>query len=139
MGAAGVRKKTDRQLKELRKRVEHCLRVNSEDGVCTLAIGALVERFGGIHDTIHEVADKMGIEIPHQRSHLEVAYSPPPEVAGSTRVDRMKRRITATCQSLRAEKRAVPPGPVCMQRIPDGGARETIRERMQPHPCAEVT
>lgn len=137
MGAAGTRKKTPDELAYLRKRIEHCLRVNSEDGVCTLAIGALTQRFGGVHETIHQVAGEIGIEIRRQGSCMSISPPPAADVDGKTSVDRMKRRITACMDAHAAQKRATPPGPVCMGLIPDGGARETLRMRMEPHPWME--
>ena len=146
-GSAAVREQSrherQRQL-EKQRRIEHAIRVNSEDGICEMTSGQLVERFATFAERIHRIARALGINVPSSdevfltRRQLVGISNMAGTTGGLPRCRTWQQsKFHSSVGEKKAEKRIS--GDEAYSRIPDGGARETIRERMRPHPCAEVT
>lgn len=128
---------------KLQRRIEHVLRQHADDGeTCVLTLSALEERFGCSDQHIRRIARAIGIRIAHERE-MEVK---PDELRGrcnihsdaKTAADHRAAWKRGTWRARLARQEAAKRQEDPLGRIPDGGARETLRQRMQPHPWMEV-
>ena len=144
-GSAAVREQSrhERQCQlEKQRRIEHAIRTNSEDGICEMTSGQLVERFATFAERIHRIARALGINVPSSdevyltRRQLVGISNMAGTTGGLPRCRTWQQsKFHANVGQKKSEQRLS--GIECWMRIPDGGARETVRERMQPHPWKE--
>lgn len=124
-------------------RIEHAIQANSDAGVCSLTLQRLKERFSDTDTrTIQRTANEMGIKIPatdevyltRQELNGVATYASLPGGLPRCRTWQQA-KFHSNVGAKKADARIS--GDEAWSRIPDGGARETMRARMQPHPLME--